>query len=165
MTGNEIVLSTSRERLEFGDDTVEFVDERAGARLAKYIDQRSVIPESAFLAAGEPAEDGIAFHSVVGEDFAGVGQFVGGGDEPDVFRLVRDFFDIGALSFAPFAFFAGNFVGIRAAIDNARHAVAEFFADFVEARQAALVFDGIVQQRGDDFVFAPAVLNDDSRNA
>ena len=43
---------------------------------------------------------------------------------------------------------------IRAAVDDMRDAAAEFFADFVEAREAALVFNGIMQQRRDDFVFA-----------
>jgi len=43
--------------------------------------------------------------------------------------------------------------------------VAKFFANFIEAREAALVFDSIMQQRGDDFIFAAAVLNDDGRNA
>ena len=42
---------------------------------------------------------------------------------------------------------------------------AEFLTDFIEAREAALVFDGIVQQRRDDFVFTAAVLNDDGCNA
>src|ERR1700704_166564 len=78
---------------------------------------------------------------------------------------MRDLFDVSALSFAPFPFLAGDFVRIRAAIDDARDAVAEFFADFVKPREAALVFDGIMNQRGDDFVFPAAVLNDDSRNA
>jgi len=110
-------------------------------------------------------ENGVAFRAIVGEDFAGVGQLVGGGDEANVFRFVRDLFDVGALSLAPFAFFTGDFVRIRAAIDDARYAVAEFFSNFVEAREAALVLDGIVQQRGDDFVFAATMLNDDGGNA
>ena len=78
---------------------------------------------------------------------------------------MRDFFDVSALSFAPFAFFTGNLVGIRAAIDDARDAVAEFFADFIEAREATPVFDGVVQQCSDGFVFTAAVLNDDGGNA
>src|SRR5207302_3984616 len=89
---------------------------------------------------------------------------VRGRNKPHIIRLVGDFFDVGALPFAPFAFLTARFVGIRAAIDDARDALAEFVADFVEAREAALVFDRVMQQRGDDFVFAAAVLNDDSRN-
>jgi len=77
---------------------------------------------------------------------------------------MRDLFDVGAFSFAPFPFFAGDFVRIRAAVDDMRNAAAEFFADFIEAREAALVFDGIMQQRRDDFIFTAAVLNDDGRN-
>jgi len=40
-----------------------------------------------------------------------------------------------------------------------------FSRNFVEAREAALILDGIMQQRGDDFVFTAAMLNDDGRNA
>ena len=109
-------------------------------------------------------EDSIAFHTIVRKNFAGVGQFVRGGNQPDIFGFVCDPFNVGALSFTPFAFFAGDFVGIRAAIDDARDAIAEFVADFVEAREAALVFDGVMQKRGDGFVFTAAVLNDDGRN-
>ena len=150
---------------EFRHNAVEFVDERARSSFAENIDQRAIVPERAVLAAGEAVEDGVAFGAVVGEDFAGVGQFVSGGNEPDVFGLVRDLFDVGALSFAPFAFFSGDFVRIRAAVDDARDDAAEFFADFVEARETALVFGGIMQQRRDDFIFTAAVLNDDGRNA
>ena len=149
---------------EFRDDAVKFVDERVGASFAEYIYQGTVIPESALLAAAEAVEHGVAFNAVVGENFAGVGQFVGGRYEADVFRRLRDLFDVSAFSFAPFALFTGDFVRIRAAVDDARDAVAEFFANFVEAREAALVFDGIVQQSGDDFVFTAAMLNDDGRN-
>ena len=78
---------------------------------------------------------------------------------------MRDLLDVGAFPFAPFLFFTGDFVGIRAAIDDERDAAAEFFADFIEARETALVFDGIMQQRRDDFIFTAAVLNDDRRNA
>src|SRR5438445_3264531 len=150
---------------EFRHNAVEFVDKRAGASLAKNIHKRAVVPERALLAAGEAVEDGVAFHAIVGENFAGVGQFVGSRNEPDIFGLVRDFFDVSALPLAPIPFFTGDFVGIRAAIDDARDAFAEFFADFVETREAALVLDGIVQKRGDHFIFAAAVLNDDGGNA
>src|SRR5260370_13778936 len=78
---------------------------------------------------------------------------------------MRDSLDIGALSFAPIPFLAGDLVRIRAAIDDARHAVAEFFADFIEPREATLVLDGIMQQRSNDFVFTAAALNDDGRNS
>ena len=78
---------------------------------------------------------------------------------------MRDLFDLGTFSFAPFPFLAGNFVRIRAAVDDMRDAAAELFADFIEAREAALIFYGIMQQRRDDFIFTAAVLNDDGRNA
>jgi hypothetical protein len=152
------------EGFEFCHHAVEFVDERIRSRLAENIDQCAVVPERALLAASEAAENEIAFCAIVGEDFPGVGQFVGGGNEPDVFGRVRDLLDVGALSFTPFPFFTGDFVRIGAAIDDARDAFAEFFADFIEAREAALILDGIVQKGGDDFVFAAAVLNDDGRN-
>ena len=76
-----------------------------------------------------------------------------------------DLFDVGAFSFAPFPFFTRDFVRIRTAVDDMRDAAAEFFADFIEAREAALIFDGIMQQRRDDLIFTAAVLNDDGRNA
>jgi len=150
---------------EFRDDAVKFVDERVGASFAEYIYQGTVIPESALLAAAEAVEHGVAFNAVVGENFAGVGQFVSGGDEPDVGEFVRDLFDVGALSFAPIPFLARGFVRIRAAIDDARDAFAEFLTDFVETWETALVFNGIVQKRGDHFILAAAVLNDDGSDA
>src|SRR5260370_2963762 len=153
------------EGFELRDDAVEFVDERVCARLAEDIHQRAVVPERAVLAAGEAVEDGIAFDAIVGENFAGVGKFVGGGNEADIFRFMRDLFDVGALSFAPIPFFAGDFVRIRAAVDDARDTIAEFFTDFIEAREAALVLDGVMQKRRDDFIFSAAVLNDDGRDA
>jgi hypothetical protein len=83
----------------------------------------------------------------------------------DVGGLVSHLGDVGALSFVPIAFFAGYFIGIRAAIDDTRHAFTEFFANFIEAGEAALVLHGIVQQRRDDFILAAAMLNHDSRDA
>jgi len=77
---------------------------------------------------------------------------------------VRDFFNVGALSFVPIPFFTGDFVGICAAINDARDTVSEFLADFIETGKAALVLDGVVQQCSDDFVFSTAMLNDDGRN-
>src|SRR5258708_39242052 len=77
---------------------------------------------------------------------------------------MRDLLDVGALSFAPIPFFTGDFVRIRAAINDARDAIAEFFADFIEARQAALVLDGVMQKRRDNFIFSAAVVNDDGGN-
>ena len=111
------------------------------------------------------AEDGVALKTKVGENLAGVGELIGGRNEADVLGLVRDLLDVGALSFAPFPFFAGCFVGIRAAIDDSRDAFAEFFPDFVEAGQAALVFNGIVQERRDDFIFTAAMVDDDRGDA
>ena len=78
---------------------------------------------------------------------------------------MRDLFDVSALSFAPIPFFTRDFVRIRAAIDDARDAIAKFFADFIETGEAALVFDSIMQQCRDDFVFATPMLNDDGRDA
>jgi len=54
---------------------------------------------------------------------------------------------------------------IRTAIDDARDAFPKLFADFVEARKAALVFDSVVQQSRDDFILAATVLNDDGGNS
>ena len=133
------------EVLEFRDHAVEFVDERAGASFAEYIDQGTVIPESALLSATEPFEDGVALHAIVGKNFAGISQFVSGGNQPDVFEFVRHLFDVGALPFAPIPFFTGDFIRVRAAIDDARDAFAKFFANFIESREATLVFHGIVQ--------------------
>src|SRR6266404_2344828 len=99
---------------EFGDDAVEFVDQRTRASFAEYIDQRTVIPERAVFASAEPVKDSIAFRTIIGKNFAGVGQFVSGGNQPDVFEFVSDLFDVSALSFAPFPFLTGSFVGIRA---------------------------------------------------
>jgi hypothetical protein len=82
----------------------------------------------------------------------------------DVGALVRDLGDLSALSFVPIALFARNFVGIGATVDDAGHALAEFLANFIEAREAALVLHRIVQQRGDGFVFTAAVLDHDSRD-
>src|SRR5260370_42234403 len=153
------------EVLKLGHDAVEFVNERTRSRFAKNINQSAVIPQRAVLAAAEAGENGVAFHAIVRENFAGVGQFVRGGNKPDVFGLVRDFFNVSALSLAPIPLFAGDFVGIRTAIDDARDAITKFFADFVEARKAALVFDSVVQQRRDDFILAATVLNDDGGNS
>ena len=52
-------------------------------------------------------------------------------------------------------------VGVGAAIDDAGDASFEFSANFAEAGQAALVFDGVVQQGGDDHFFIAAVFDDD----
>jgi hypothetical protein len=131
---------------------------------AENIDQRSVIPERAFPAALEAGEHRVAFHAIVGENLARVSEFVGSGNQLDVSALVSHLGDVSAFSLVPVAFFAGNFIGIRATIYDARHAFAEFFANFIEAREAALVLNGIVQQRGDHFVFAAAVLNHDGRD-
>ena len=79
--------------------------------------------------------------------------------------MVRELLDVGALPFAPFPFFTGDLVRIRAAIDDERDTAAEFFTNFIEAREPALVLDRIMQQCRDDFVFTAAVLNDDGRNA
>src|SRR5882762_2446203 len=80
----ETVLHLLGEGFEFRYNAVEFVDECVRAGSAEYIDERAVVPERAVLAPGEAAEDGIAFHAIIGEDLAGVGQFVGGGNEADV---------------------------------------------------------------------------------
>ncbi len=153
------------EVLKLGHDVVEFVNERTRSRLAKNINQSAVIPERAVLAAAEAVENGVAFHAIVRKNFAGIGQFVCSGNEADVFGLMRDFFNVSALPLAPIRFFTGDFVGIRAAIDDARDAITKFFADFIEARKATLVLDGVVQQRSDDFVFTAAMLNDNGGNA
>jgi hypothetical protein len=150
---------------EFGHDAVELVDEGTRTCLVEYVDHLTVVPQRAVLAAGKAVEDGIAFHVIIRENFASVGQFVRGGDEPDIIGLMRNLLDVGAFSFAPVPFFAGDFIRIGAAIDDARDADAEFLADFVEAREATLILDGIMQQRRDDFVFTAAMLNDDGRNA
>ena len=121
--------------LKLGHDAVEFVNERTRSRSAKNINQSAVIPQGAVLAAAEAVENGVALQAIVRKNFAGIGQFVRSGNEPDVFGLMRDFFNVSALPLAPIPFFAGDFVGIRTAIDDARDAFPKLFADFVEARR------------------------------
>jgi hypothetical protein len=74
---------------------------------------------------------------------------------------VRNLFDVSALSFAPIPLFTGDFVRIRAAVDDARDALSEFLADFIESREPALVLNSIMKQRRNNFIFAAAMLNDD----
>ncbi len=147
--------------LELRNDAVELLNERIASRLPKNIHQSAVIPERSLLAAGEAVEDSVAFEAIIGEDFAGVGEFVRGGDQVDIGRLVDQPGDVFALAFVPFALLAGNFVRVGTAVDDTRDVPAKFSADFVEAREAALVLDGVMQECGDDFVFAAAMLNDD----
>ena len=49
---------------------------------------------------------------------------------------------------------------VGAAIDNLDNPLAEPAADFLPRSQAALVLDGVVQERGDRFILIPAMLHD-----
>jgi len=106
-------------------------------------------------------EDGVAFGAIVGEDFRGRWpvcrrrkRAVRHRVRARPSRCRRAFLS----PHFPF-FFAGDFVRIRAAVDDTRDAVAEFFADFIEGAGGR---PGLPrpswQQRGDDFIFAAAVF-------
>jgi hypothetical protein len=46
-----------------------------------------------------------------------------------------------------------------------RYTLAEFFANFVEARKTALIFHGVMKQRRDGHFFVAAILNYDGSHA
>ena len=52
-------------------------------------------------------------------------------------------------------------IGVRTTLDNGGHIVAESGTDVVKSGSAALIFDGIVQETGDRFVFFASILDDE----
>ncbi len=56
-------------------------------------------------------------------------------------------------------------IGVRAAVDDLRHTIAESLANRRAGRGAALVLHGVVQQGGDRLAFVGAVLQRNARHA
>ncbi len=52
-------------------------------------------------------------------------------------------------------------IRIRTAVDDSSNAVAEAAPNFGAGGRAALVFDGVVKQRRDSFVFVASVFDDE----
>ena len=69
--------------------------------------------------------------------------------------------DVGLLALAPRRL--RRRVAVGAAVDDGRHRGSEAAEDFGPRRRAALVFDRVVQQRGDGRVFVGAVLQHNGR--
>src|SRR6266581_3743275 len=127
--------------------------------LAERFHEGTVIPESSIFLSIESHEDAITLKTEITQNFAGVGKLVGSRYEAHIRGFIAHALEVGLLTLEPGTL--RSFPGVRAAFDDIPHARAEFLSDFQEARQAALVLDGVVQERGDGHFFIATVFHDD----
>jgi hypothetical protein len=106
-------------------------------------------------------ENYIAMHPQFMECFARVGKLVRGGDKSHVVGFLADTVQIRAFTLEPGRFRLG--VRIGTPVNDMGHALAKLFADFPQAGEPSLIFDSIVEQRGNGHFLVPAVLNDRRR--
>ena len=134
------------ELVEFVDGAGEVGYDAGGEAGFEDVEESAEVPELLVAAAVESLPDEGADFAVVVEDGAGVVELVGGGDEEGV-----EFFEVEAVDVGLFSGFPGGFVvavfgeGVGEAVDEAGDGGAEGGLDVVEAGEAAVVFDGVVE--------------------
>ena len=99
---------------------------------------------------------------VVAQHRPRVVQLVGHRHQQRVLADLAEVVDIALLAFEPRRL--GHLVGVAALLDDARDVLAEVGADLLQRRRAALVFDRVVQQRGDGLVLGAPVVDHQARH-
>ena len=129
----------------------------------KFIQQGTIVPERAIAFSLKPVRDWFANFVVIGQDGTGVVQFVGNGNQSDICVRVLQMLEIVFLALPPR--WLGIEISIGAAVDHVSYALAEAAADFSKDRDAATIFDNVVQERGDGKIFITSCFEHEAGNA
>ena len=154
--------ASGESKFSTGKFAVKFLDQFVRTGMAKGVDERTVVPERAFLPACEARPKRIAEPAQVPQNGAGVVQFVRRGDQPHRGRCLGNMGNVVFLAFAPG--WLGDDHRVRAALHDVGHSIAEAQANVLDAANAAGVFTRIVQERADGFIFIRAVLQGNARD-
>jgi len=105
-------------------------------------------------------KDSVAFHALIGKEFRGRCQFVGGGNQPDVFEFVAPLFSVSSFLsphslFSPESFDRNQCNHRRCARPRSPN-----FSTDSSAVAGALVFNGIVQNSAAMTSSSRAMLNE-----
>src|SRR5262249_40550151 len=121
-------------------------------------DELAVIPQRSFAASGKTVPEVFTDDAIVGDECTRVVELVAGADQKD--RRSRRLFviDVDFLAVPPRRLRNGIRVG--AAADGVGYFVAESASDFVEPGRSALIFNSVMEERGDCFIFVSAVFED-----
>ena len=163
LVARSIRLCNPSQRFQFGDDAIEFLDERIATGAAKRSDQFAVIPKRPDLLTGKSFEHRITVHAKFEQRFPSVGEFIGRRDEPNLLVFAGYACNIVALSIEPGSLWLR--VGVGAAIDDVLNPFAEFLPYFAQARKSTLILHRIVKKGGDGHIFIASVLDDDGSNS